>query len=41
MSVDRKMKREALRKKLKEQGIQKPNKKMKEFWKDFKAKGKI
>lgn len=39
--VARKIKRDKLRNKLKSMGVQHPNKKMSEYWKDYKAGRKI
>lgn len=41
MGMRRKLKREALKKKLKDMGLQKPNKRVSAYWKDYSAGRKI
>ena len=41
MSMARKCMRNQLRNRLRDMGIQKPNKRMSKFWKEFKKDGKI
>lgn len=41
MGLKRKLKRDSLKKKLKDMGIQKPNKQVKTYWRDYNAGRKI
>ena len=41
MSMARKLKRNQLRNRLRDMGVQKPNSKMSDLWKKFKKDGKV